>query len=91
MKQGAFLMKSLANLNAEFSLTELAYSLRRDLGKAGVHAARNAVSAITGQPNGSMGSEFGRRLLATAADETPSMAGMEKNASCGFSRRSAKP
>ena len=36
MNQGAFLMRGLANVRAEFSLTALAYNLRRVLNFVGV-------------------------------------------------------
>jgi hypothetical protein len=38
MNQGAFLMKGLDNVRAEFSLTALAYNLRRALNILGVEA-----------------------------------------------------
>ena len=38
MHQGAFLMRGLANVRAEFSLTALAYNLRRALNILGVEA-----------------------------------------------------
>ncbi len=38
MYQGAFLMRGLANVRAEFSLTALAYNLRRALNIVGVEA-----------------------------------------------------
>ncbi len=38
MNQGAFLMKGLDNVRAEFSLTALAYNLRRALNILGVKA-----------------------------------------------------
>ena len=43
MYQGAFLMKGLANVRAEFSLTALAYNLRRALNILGVEAMIEAV------------------------------------------------
>ena len=38
MYQGAYLMRGLANVRAEFSLTALAYNLRRALNILGVEA-----------------------------------------------------
>jgi len=43
MYQGAFLMRGLANVRAEFSLTALAYNLRRALNILGVEAMTAAV------------------------------------------------
>jgi hypothetical protein len=45
MYQGAFLMRGLANACAEFSLTALAYNLRRALKILGVEAMTAAVMA----------------------------------------------
>ena len=45
MDQGAFLMRGLANVRAEFSLTALAYNLRRALNILGVEAMTTAVAA----------------------------------------------
>ena len=45
MYQGAFLMRGLANVRAEFSLTALAYNLRRALNILGVAAMTAAVTA----------------------------------------------
>ena len=45
MHQGAFLMRGLANARAEFSLTALAYNLRRALNILGVEAMTAAVAA----------------------------------------------
>ena len=45
MYQGAFLMRGLANVRAEFSLTALAYNLRRALNILGVEAMTAAVAA----------------------------------------------
>src|SRR5271166_1388456 len=45
MYQGAFLMRGLANVRAEFSLTTLAYNLRRALNILGVEAMTAAVAA----------------------------------------------
>ena len=45
MYQGAFLMRGLANVRAEFSLTALAYNLRRALNIFGVEAMTAAVAA----------------------------------------------
>ena len=45
MYQGAFLMLGLANVRAEFSLTALAYNLRRALNIVGVEAMTAAVAA----------------------------------------------
>lgn len=45
MNQGAFLMRGLANVNAEFSLTALAYNLRRVINILGVPALLRAVRA----------------------------------------------
>jgi transposase len=45
MYQGAFLMRALANVRAEFSLTALAYNLRRALNILGVEAMTAAVAA----------------------------------------------
>ena len=45
MYQGAFLMRGLANVRAEFSLTALAYNLRRALNIVGVEAMTAAVAA----------------------------------------------
>jgi hypothetical protein len=43
MGQGAFLMKGLENVRAEFSLTALAYNLRRAINILGVRAMIAAV------------------------------------------------
>jgi hypothetical protein len=43
MNQGAFLMKGLDNVRAEFSLTALVYNLRRALNILGVEAMMAAV------------------------------------------------
>ena len=45
MDQGAFLMRGLANVRAEFSLTALAYNLRRARNILGVEAMTAAVAA----------------------------------------------
>jgi transposase len=45
MNQGAFLMRGLANVNAEFSLTALAYNLRRAINILGIPALLRAVQA----------------------------------------------
>ena len=45
MNQGAFLMRGLASVNAEFSLTALAYNLRRAINILGVPALLRAVQA----------------------------------------------
>ncbi len=45
MYQGAFLMRGLANVRAEFSLTALAYNLRRALDILGVETMSAAVAA----------------------------------------------
>jgi len=45
MYQGAFLMRGLAKVRAEFSLTALAYNLRRALNIVGVEAMTAAVAA----------------------------------------------
>jgi transposase len=45
MNQGAFLMRGLENVRAEFSLTALAYNLRRALNILGVEAMVRAVAA----------------------------------------------
>jgi transposase len=45
MNQGAFLMRGLPNVNAEFSLTALAYNLRRIINILGVPALLRAVRA----------------------------------------------
>ena len=45
MNQGAFLMRRLENVRAEFSLTALAYNLRRALNILGVEAMVRAVAA----------------------------------------------
>jgi hypothetical protein len=45
MNQGAFLMRGLDNVRAEFSLTALAYNLRRALNIVGVEAMMAAVRA----------------------------------------------
>ena len=45
MYQGAFLMRGLANVRAEFSLTALAYNLRRALNILGVEAMTAAAAA----------------------------------------------
>jgi hypothetical protein len=45
MYQGAFLMRGLANVRAEFSLTALAYNLRQALNIHGVEAMTAAVAA----------------------------------------------
>ncbi len=44
LNQGAFLMRGLANVRAEFSLTALAYNLRRALDILGVEAMTAAVA-----------------------------------------------
>jgi hypothetical protein len=43
MNQGAFLMRGLDNVRAEFSLTALAYNLRRAVNILGVDAMMAAV------------------------------------------------
>lgn len=45
MNQGAFLMQGLANVNAEFSLTALAYNLRRAINILGIPTLLRAVHA----------------------------------------------
>ena len=45
MYQGAFLMRRLEKVRAEFSLTALAYNLRRALNIVGVDAMMAAVAA----------------------------------------------
>jgi hypothetical protein len=45
MGQGAFLTRGLEKVRAEFSLTALAYNLRRALNIVGVEALRAAVAA----------------------------------------------
>jgi hypothetical protein len=45
MYQGAFLMRGLENVRAEFSLTALDYNLRRTLNILGVEAMTAAVAA----------------------------------------------
>ena len=45
MYQGAFLMRGLANVRGEFSLTALAYNLRRALNILRVEALTRAVAA----------------------------------------------
>ncbi len=45
MNQGAFLMRGLANVNAEFSLTALAYNLRRAINILGIPAILRAIHA----------------------------------------------
>lgn len=45
MNQGAFLMRGLTNVNAEFSLTALAYNLRRAINILGIPALLRAVQA----------------------------------------------
>lgn len=45
MNQGAFLMRGLANVNAEFSLTALAYNLRRAINILGIPALLRAIQA----------------------------------------------
>ena len=45
MNQGAFLMRGLANVRGEFSLTALAYNLRRVLNIVGIGAMTAAVRA----------------------------------------------
>ena len=45
MYQGAFLMRGLANVRAEFSLTALAYNLRRALNILGVEVLTAAAVA----------------------------------------------
>ena len=47
MNQGAFLMRGLDNVRAEFSLTALVYNLRRALNILGVEAM---MAAVTAQP-----------------------------------------
>ena len=46
MNQGAFLMKGLDNVRAEFSLTALVYNLRRALNILGVEAMMAAVAGV---------------------------------------------
>ena len=57
MYQGAFLMRGLANVRAEFSLTALAYNLRRALNLV---AFNKLMAALTAAP--------GSRSLATVPD-----------------------
>ena len=45
MYQGAFLMRGLENVRAEFSLTALVYNLRRAINILGVEAMMTAVQA----------------------------------------------
>jgi len=45
MHQGAFLMRGLANVRGEFSLTALAYNMRRALNILGVKAMTAAAAA----------------------------------------------
>jgi hypothetical protein len=45
MNQGAFLMRGLDNVRAEFSLTALAYNLRRAVNILGVEIMMAAVRA----------------------------------------------
>ena len=45
MYRGALLMRGLANVRAEFSLTALGYNLRRALNIVGVEAMTAAVAA----------------------------------------------
>jgi len=45
MNQGAFLMKGLENARAEFSLTALAYNLRRALNILGTERLMTAAAA----------------------------------------------
>jgi len=45
MNQGAFLMRGLQNVRAEFSLTALAYNLRRALNILGMEKLMAAVAA----------------------------------------------
>ena len=45
MHQGAFLTRGLANVRAEFSLTALAYNLRRALDILGIEVLTAAVAA----------------------------------------------
>ena len=45
MNQGAFLMKGLEKVRAEFSLTALVYNLRRALNILGVEVLMKAVRA----------------------------------------------
>ena len=45
MNQGAFLMRGLDKVRAEFSLTALAYNLRRALNILGVEKMMEAVAA----------------------------------------------
>src|SRR4030081_1101475 len=49
MNQGAFLMKGLDNVRAEFSLTALVYNLRRALNVLGVEAMMAAVRGGDGR------------------------------------------
>ena len=46
MNQGAFLMKGLDNVRAEFSLTALVYNLRRALNILGVEAMMVAARGV---------------------------------------------
>ena len=45
MNEGAFLMRGLENVRAEFSLTALAYNLRRALNILGMEGLMAAVAA----------------------------------------------
>jgi hypothetical protein len=45
MNQGAFLMRGLDNVRPEFSLTALAYNLRRALNILGIERLMDAVAA----------------------------------------------
>lgn len=45
MNQGAFLMRGVANVNAEFSLTAIACNLRRAINILGIPALQRAVRA----------------------------------------------
>jgi len=45
MNQGAFLMRGLDSVNAEFSLTALAYNLRRAINILGIPALLRVVQA----------------------------------------------
>ncbi len=46
MNQGAFLMRGLENVRAEFSLTALAYNLRRAITVVGILSMMRAVMVV---------------------------------------------
>lgn len=74
--EGADKVEVVANLlrNAGFAVDTTTDVHTRIWEKLAFNAAMNAVSMITGNPNGGMDSEAGRRLLAAAAQEAITVA-----------------